>query len=286
MNRFGAAVAALLLLAGRAGAGELAAVLSSDNAAYREAYESLTAAYGRPVQRLSLGAPVPRGVDVVVAFGGKAAVQRYPARVTLIYTVAPGVSVDARTHDGATTKIRMSPDPGRLIRKLAEVQSGLKRLGVIWSSEGQESVVEELAAAGRAGGVLLISERMSGDDELPGVLRRLKGKIDGLWLPADPLVINARNFELIKHYSHDNDIPFYVPSEGLAEKGAVAAVSISSAEMGRAAAKAARAALAGDALAETIYAPNVRLTVNLSAARECQSSIPAGVVKAADKVFP
>ncbi len=278
--------AAFFAVAGAARATETVAVLSSGLSSYQEGYAAFKSTLGSPVELLPLGARLPKDAKVVVAFGGKAALQKYPDAVTLIYAFAPSIEVRADTHDGPTTRIWMMPELPLLLQKLTEVQPGLKRLGVIWSSEGQEPIMERLPAAGHAQGLAIVIVRISGDDELPDALRRLKGRIDALWLPADPLVVNATNFELIKHYSYDNDIPFYAPIEGLAEKGAVATVSVAPAELGRAAAAAARDALGGKAPPAAIFPPLARLAVNLSAARECELSVPPGVVKAADKVFP
>ena len=280
------AAAILIAVAGTARAGETVVVLGSDLAPYREAYEAFKVAFGAPVELLPMGARLPKDVKVVVAFGGKAALQRYSDRTTLIYGLAPGLEVTAETHDGSNTMIRMEPEAGALLQKLTEVQPGLKRLGVIWSSEGHGSAMERLAEAIRKRGLKPVVERISGADEMPSALRRLKGKVDALWLPPDPLVINARNFEMIKSYAYGNDVPFYAPVEGLAEKGAAAAVSVSNAEMGRAAATAARDALAGELLPAEIFVSHVRLAVNLSAARECELTVPPSVLKAADKVSP
>ncbi len=286
MTKHLTAACLIFLHAGAAGAEETAAVLSSDLPSYREAYEAFKTALGKPVELLPLGTRLSKDVKVIVAFGGKAALQSYPARTTLIYALAPGIEISADTHDGPTAKIKMEPEAAALLVKLLEVHPRLTRLGVIWSSDGEAAAMELLAAAAKKRGIKTAIERISGNDELPGALRRLKGKADALWLPPDPLVINARNFELIKHYSYDNDVPFYTPVEGLTEKGALASVFIPPAEMGRATAAAALDALSGKELDREIFVPRVRLAVNLSAARACEVVVPPDAVKTADKVFP
>lgn len=272
--------------AGAARAQEVVAVLSSDQRAYRETFESFQAAFGKAVPVLALGENVPAETKVVAAFGGKAAVQRYAGRVTLIYAIAPGLRVGRSTHDGRSIKIMMEPEPGILLGSLNAIQPKLKRLAVLWSSVSRTAGAAHLIETGAERGVAVSAERLEEPGDLPERLRELHGKVDAIWLAPDPLLINARNFEIIKRFSYDNDIPFYVPTEGLAEQGAPAAVSVTYAEMGRTMAVAAKAALGGAASPAEIYSPKIRVSVNRTAAAEASLSVPAEALQAADKVFP
>lgn len=273
-------------LTGAARAQEVVAVLGSEQRPYRETLDSFQAAFGAGVPVLPLGAPVPAAAKIVLAFGGKAAVQRYPARVTLIYAIAPGVLVDRKTHGGPAIKIMMDPEADALLGRLSTIQPGLKRLAVLWSSPIRAASAERVVQKGAARGVAVSAERLEDSDGLPGRLRDLKGKVDAIWLPPDPLLINARNFEILKGFSYGSGIPFYVPTEGLAEQGAAAAVSVTYEEMGRAMAAAATAALGGASLPAESYSARVRVSVNRAAAAEAGLAVPAEALKTADKVFP
>lgn len=279
-------LAAVLLAAGRAGAEEVAATLGSDLAPYREALEGFRAAVGVPVDVLPLGGKPGRDVRVLVAFGGKAASQRYPAGVTLVYALAPGVLVERRAGESAAVKVPMEPAPAALLSRLLALQPGLKRLAVLWASPGSEAAVKGLAKAAAARGVELKAQRLESGDDLPAALRRVKGEAEALWLPADPLVITPRNFEMVKNFAYANDVPFYVPTEALAEKGATAAVSFGYAEAGRAAAAAARAALAGKPADGEHFVEKIDVSLNRAAAEQCGLSVPAAALKAAAKVYP
>lgn len=286
MKAFALVLAAAAVLAGAARAQEVVAVLSSDQRAYREAYESFQSSFGKPVPLLTLGESVPSDAKIVLAFGGKAAIQRYPGRVALIYAVAPSLLVDRKTHDGTSIKIMMEPEAGALLGALTAIQPGLKRLAVLWSSAGQAASAERLVRLGAGRGVSVTAERLEDADGLPDRLRALEGKADAIWLSPDPLLINSRNFEVIKHYSYGNRMPFYAPTEGLAEQGAPAAVSVSYEEMGRAMAAAAKGVLAGSHPAAEVFSERVRLAVNRTAAKEAELAIPAEALKTADKVYP
>jgi hypothetical protein len=273
-------------LSGAARAQEVVAVLASDQRAYRETYENFQAAFGKAVPLLAMGEEISDEAKVVLAFGGKAAVQRYPRRVTLIYAIAPGLFVDRKTHDGPSIKIMMEPAAGVLLGNLKAIQPGLKRLAVLWSSASRAASAAHLVKMGAARGVAVTAERLKNADELPSRLRELKGKTDALWLPPDPLLINAGNFDIIKHFSYDNDIPFYAPTDGLAAQGATAAVSVSYEEIGRMMAAAAKGALGGSASPNELYSDRVRVCVNRAAAAEAELPIPPETLKSADKVFP
>lgn len=265
---------------------EVVAVIGSEQRPYRETYESAQAAFGKAVPVLPLGWDIPDETKVVLAFGGKAALQRYSSRVTLIYAIAPGVLVGRKTHDGPSIKIMMEPEPDALLRVLTAIQPRLKRLAVLWSGAVRAASAERLAKAGAARGVAVVSERLEDGDELPGKLRGLKGRVDAIWLPPDPMFINARNFETIKRFSYDNDVPFYAPTEGLAEQGATAGASVSFAEMGRTMAAAAKAALAGAGSPGEIYSGKVHVSINAAAAAAAALAVPAEAVKTADRVIP
>lgn len=280
-------IALLALASSRtAFAQEAVAVIGSEQRPYRETYESFQAAFGKAVPVLPPGEDIPGETKVVLAFGGKAALQRYPGRVALIYAIAPGVLVGRKTHDGPSIKVMMEPEPDALLRALAALQPKLKRLAVLWSGSFRAASSERLVKAGAARGVAVSSERLEDADELPGKLRGLKGRVDAIWLPPDPLFINARNFETVKRFSYDNDVPFYVPTEGLAEQGATAGVSVSFAEMGRTMAAAAKAVLAGAGSPGEIYSGKVHVSLNITAAAAAELAVPAEAAKAADRVIP
>ena len=280
------AVALMLVSASPARAQEVVAVLSSDQRAYRETYESFQASFGKPVPVLALGEKVPRHAKIVVAFGGKAAIQSYAEHVTVIYALTPGFIIDRTTHDGPSVKIMMGPGANGLLRALGALQPALKRLAVLWSHGSRASSMPRLVEMGAARGIGVSLDRLDEADDLPRKLRELKGQADAIWLPPDPILINSRNFEIIKRFSYDNHIPFYAPTEGLAEQGAVGAVSVSYREMGRTMASVANGVLAGSQLPQDVFTERNQVAVNRMAAAEAGLSLPAEALKAADRVFP
>ena len=273
----------------RVGAQEVVGVLSSDLGPYQEAYEGFREAFGQEVPRISLASGSPeigRDTRVVVAFGGKAALYGYPEGVSVIYCLAPAARLEASGSE-VMVKVHMLPYAGYVVSKVKEIQPGLRRLGVFWASDAMSEYVGEISRASVAFGLEVAAERVGDPDELPDRLRGLLRRgVDGLWLPPDPLLINSRSFALLREFCRSNDIPFYVPTAGLVEKGAVASISASFREIGRTAGRVARRVLSGEHVPRAVYPEVVEVTLNLSAASEVGLEIPPAVSAQADRVLP
>ena len=119
-----------------------------------------------------------------------------------------------------------------------------------------------------AQGVRVWSERVSGIEDLPDGLRTmLRQGVDAVWLPPDPVLINARSFSIFREFSRSNDVPLYVPASSLLDRGATASISCGIDEIGRMAAQLARAVQSGDVPSEVVYPERVLFRVNKDAAQ-------------------
>jgi hypothetical protein len=265
-------------------------VLTSNTGAYKEALQGFQEAYGHtvPIYALSEGEPrIPSGTRVIVAIGGKAALyDKYPDHALLIYCLAPGTKIKPDGHPGGLLKIHTSPGPYLSISKFKELQPSLKRLVVIWAGDSIQDYIDQKKDISQRLGVEIISDRVQNPVDLPDHLRALKGKIDGIWLPADASMVTPRNFETIKGFSISNSIPFYVPSDGLVEQGALASVTGSFADIGALAGKMAGEALKGPLQTDRVFVETSHVTVSLSSAKNCNLTIPPDVLKQVEKVFP
>ncbi len=271
-----------------ASAQEVVAVLSSESQPYRDAYAAFQEAFGAPVPRLPLGerARPPREARVVVAFGSKAALAAYPDRVALVVAMAPAARLSRRERAGPTIRVGMLPEASAILAGLKEVQPGLKRLAILWtpaSASDHRDGVEEAAAAA---GVALLAAQVDSPEDLPDALRGLLGKADALWLPPDPVLATRESFSTISEFCSANAVPFYAPTQGLVQSGAAASVSASFAEIGRTAAAAAKALLAGKTGWSELAPRRAELSLNLAAAARAGLRVPEAAVKKADKVFP
>jgi hypothetical protein len=259
------------------GRNDTVAVLTSDMAPYQEAFAGFQEELGQPVDviRLTDGPLHIQGQPrIVVAFGGKAVHQKYSDGSILIYCMAPGTFVSINDHSGLSVQISMMPEPAVLLSKLKEVQPALKRLAVLWSSPAFEVYAQKASREGPGIGVQIRAERLTKPEELPARLRDLKGQVDALWLPPDPLLINSADIVIMTQFAWLNNVPLYTAVAGLNEQGAVAAVSSTYREIGRAAGRAARQALSGGVLPNEFYPNTVELTVNRQSAMKAGMELP------------
>ena len=221
----------LFLIQTAGAAQEVVVVLSSELDPYLQAYEGFKESFGPSVPVVSLSAGRPRiglNTRVVVAFGGKTALEKYPSEVALIYCMSPGTDLSGLERKGATVRVNMLPRGRDVVGKLKEIQPLMKRLVVFWVLDVTESYLQSVMQVEDDLKVEIVAERLDHADDLPDKLRALMGKnADALWLPPDPLLINPHSFSVIKEFSWANDMPLYVPTAGFVEAGAVDAVSVS-----------------------------------------------------------
>lgn len=256
------------------------AVLSSDSVHYRQALDGFTEAWGSTVTVVSAGQLPPPQAWAFVAIGSKAAARRWPRDAVVVSCLAP--SAAAGEGEGVT-RVSLLPDPAILVSRLRALAPKLHVLRVLWTSESSRGDTEALVAAGENQGLVVLSERIDPPSLLPQRLRGLGDPTDGLWLMPDPALVNEQSFATVREYAAARKIPFFGPTEGLAERGAAATVSVTFHEMGRAAALALRAKLSGRPGPETVRAARVTVTVNAAAARA------AGLgprFEGADKILP
>jgi putative tryptophan/tyrosine transport system substrate-binding protein len=264
-------------------------VLASNSGPYREALQGFQDVFGNAsaIHSLTDGTPkIPSGTRVIVAIGGKAALYgQYPPQATLVYCLAPGTNIGKDTHRGKFVKIHTSPSVSLTLGRIKELQPSLKKLAVIWAGESIKDYFAHKDDVLKKLDVEMISERVLKPEDLPDHLRALKGKVDAIWLPPDAVMVTPQNFATIKEFATANAIPFYVPSEGLVEYGAVASFSASFKEIGALAAKMSQQALQGSLAVDHVFPEQIHYTINLPAARNANLKIMPEVLKQAEKVI-
>ncbi len=269
---------------------EVMAVLSSESSYYRQAWDGYQQQLSDQSGVLTLRdeAPeIPEGVKVVVAFGAKAALQPYPKGVTLVYCMAPGTVLPENRRPKRSIKVEMLPRPGFVLSKIKELQPGLRRLAVFWSSEAMDDYMREIQKAAPSFGVEIEPARPAGPDDVPDRLRALKTKPDALWLPPDPTLITPASFSVLKEYAWSNRVPFYVPTDGLVEKGATASIACGLREIGRITAAAVRQLTAQTGgQTDRIYPEAIRITVSRSSAKSTGLDLNEAVLAKDTVILP
>jgi len=279
----------LALSAVSARAQNMVAVLSSEPEHYRQALDGFYDSMGRTVQVVTLAKAAPKldaGVSVAVLFGAKAALAEYPPHIAKVYCMAPGIPWKEADANSTSAFVQMMPRPQALLSKLKEIQPGMRSLAVLWTSPSMGAYCGELRKAAAESDIRLLITQVGGALSVPEALRRLTEIPDAMWLAPDPALVNASTFATLKDFSVLNRIAFYAPTDGLAEKGALASVAIGFKEIGRAAAQAAARIMEGKKPENPVYPEKIEITLNMSAAKSIGFTFQEEIVRRADRVLP
>lgn len=282
------ALAACLLAAVPACAGDTVALLSQGGGAYMEAFSAFQAAYGGEVKYFDVSrrpADLPPGTRTVVAFGGRAAGQEIPPGVNLVYCLTPGLFLK-RGGEARTVKVALIPTFDVIVAAFKKFQPSLRRLQVFWMVQELGAFSELAKAEGLKIGVEILPVKVDDLDDLPALLRRTLGKADAFWLPPDPLLISPESIMIFREFSAGNRMPFYTSSKWLTRDGATASVGVSFQEVGSAAAAAVRAVEAGTPQPPIVFPLKAEIAVNASAAQRAGLQITSEALREADYVYP
>ncbi|MDA8130414.1 MAG: ABC transporter substrate binding protein [Elusimicrobia bacterium] len=289
------AIPILLLLAGTPaahaapGEGEVVAVLSHHGGAYMEAFSAFQAGFGAEVPHLDVSdqrPAIPRGARQIVAFGARAAAQKYPSDVDLVYCLAPGYFLDTGARTASTVKISMRPASAQFLTRLKAIQPSLHRLTVLWVSEGYTPHMNDLSAVARASGIEVTLIQVQRISQLPSLLRKALPGMDAFFLPPDPLLVTPDTLQIFRQFSWGNSVPMYATTRGLAQEGAVAAIGVSFKQAGAAAAQALMSLRAGEQVPDIVYPQEVEMTLNASAAKSCGITLSREILGQAAYLFP
>jgi hypothetical protein len=261
------------------------AVLSAKLGPYQEAYQGLQDVLAGPMTPVYLPANNLKAEGAgrtIIAFGGEAAVQPYPSDSPLIYCLAPGTYLNPAHRRGPTIRLFLMPSPQITIAKIQGIQPSLKRLAVLWASDGFTEYLDAFGKSAEAAHLKIELKHVSEPSALADVLRQLPGHVDAVWVTSDPPLINSESLVLLKEFSWANKIPLYSPIEGLAERGgAVASVYSSYKDIGRNVGELIQRGLRES---QDQYPSEVQFTLNAAAANQVGLSLSDAVRKSAHNI--
>jgi putative ABC transport system substrate-binding protein len=281
----------LVLVTATASSGQAADVTlieSAPLAPYEQAAAAFTAAHRGPVTRLMLSDADPRGFvrrieashpDVIVAVGLKAALfarARLP-RVPLVFCVVPNHEHFDLT-GSAITGVSADVPPDRDLAALRKVSPEVRRVGLLHGPDPGGRLVRPARAAADAAGITLVDATVTDLSRLQRLARDLAGRVDALWLPADPTVATPEAFRVLLDLSLEQRKPLLAFSESLVRAGALVAVAPDYAWMGAQASELVRRIEGGERAGDIAVVPLKRthVVVNPATARALGRMLPAG----------
>jgi putative tryptophan/tyrosine transport system substrate-binding protein len=270
----------------QAGPARVALLKSSALDPYEQATAAFVAAHPGPVSTFTLEGADPGDIArrigaqrpaAIVAVGLKAALfarDRLP-RVPLVFCVVP--NHDRFDLSGAgITGVSADVGPERDLEALKAVAPDARRVALLCGRTSGE-LVRRARAAAAAQGLILVEIPVSDPTELRRVAREVAGRVDALWLPADPAVATPEAFRFLLELSLGTQRPLLTFSESLVRSGALVSMSPDYAWIGGQAAELVRRIDGGERPGDISVVPLRRAhpVVNAATARALGRELPA-----------
>lgn len=271
----------------------MAALLSEDIAAYREALEGFKHAYKGPVIDFDMSqagdklgelrASHPALVLAVGVHAAKAAAEGF-ANLPVVYCMVLDPAINGISGSNVTG-VTLAIPVKRQLEAFRQLLPSLNRLGVVFSPGKTGGLIEEARSASAALGVSLVTEPVQRSNQVPDALARLAGKVEGLWLPPDATVVTKDTFRLALELSLARKLPLMVFNSQFVKAGALFALSPDYGASGAEAARLARLVLSGKKPGDIPIEPaRGTLVVNVGTAKTLGLQLPASVLKSAQQV--
>lgn len=224
----------------------------------------------------------------VLAVGSKAAVlaKENLSGIPIVYCAV----IDPERYGlqaGDVTGIVLEIPVNSQLRAFKSVVPALKRIGVVYDPTKTSGLIRQAQEEARRLGLELVPVEISSAKDLPGALRSLLPKIEGLWMVPDSTVITADSFQFILLETLERHIPFMAFSTNFVKAGALLALSPDYFAIGRQAAvlmdKVVKIGISDQG--KVIYPEGGRLIINLKTADILGLKIPEEILGVASEVI-
>ena len=303
-----AVLAAVTPCMGQGSEVDIAVVFSRDAAPYRQAlkgFEEVLQASGRQyrLHQLYLDGGLPndrlierirsRAPELILTIGSSAtgvvsdAINDIPIVFSLVQPSAGTATLrgEAGGHQNLTGSSMEIPLEVQF-REVREILPEAKRVGVLYDPEVTGKVVEAAIAPAAAMGMDLVPMSVRSEGDLLGHAASLSG-VDALWSVADSTVFSPQGLNQILLSTLRHRVPFVGLSPSFVKAGALLAISVDYADVGRQSGEIAGRILAGEKPSTIpVTAPRkVSLSVNLNTARQIDVAIGDSIRQKAQIFF-
>lgn len=273
-------------------------ISSGDLPQYRAPIDAFIAGHSGEVQVIEVGdskeqgrrqiaaASAKQSFDGVFAVGAQAAWLAREALPDLPLTFAMVIDWQRYGLGNGDSGVRVDMPPNALLTRVKLLLPQVTSVGMIIGESASASSIDEARAAAEALGMSLTVERVAHSDEVAGAYRRIRSRIDALWMTADPLVVTHDNFRYLSERTKNDRIAFLAFSENFVRAGALLSVSPDYGTMGSQAAVLLSRQVASDGSDCSIQPPiGSSLVVNVATARALGIDIDATLLSFADEVI-
>jgi len=233
-------------------AASVVAVVGGSGGAYAEAVSGLKSVVSDLDVTTLPDNPRLKGAQVIVTFGSDAAQQSYPGSIPLVAAMLsnPDFEID---HAGSVTRVGFPPEAKILAAKIKAIAPATSVLVAIDPKGAYTDYLKELKSAAAGLGYSVDVRKVGGVSGLVALLPGLKGSAQAIYLPPDAMLMNSSVVGALIGFCSGAGIGLFVPVPGLEKAGALASVSASFREIGRAAGLAAQAYLQGAKPGDWVY---------------------------------
>lgn len=293
------ALAIVHLLTPRTGAAKPAVVTSSEIPVFREALTGVLDEFGdsldvHDLARSSAG-EVRDGLaadrpELIIAIGAAAlrlAAEARPKTPIVFLLVADPEVVASARGGRALHGVGLDVAPEAILELLEQLVPKVRHVWTVYTKRGTGGVVDGFRSAAAAAGYSLTATAATDAASALRALRSPPNRVDAFLMMADPRIRNSAADEVLLRLAFGRGFPVVGVSRADVRAGALFALQLDAAAIGRQGAALARDLLAGtDARSPVIVAPaSYRLVLNLATARQLRIKIPDAVRQRAAEVF-
>lgn len=204
---------------------------------------------GKAAADQAAGISDEREVNLVAAIGPEAAAfvwdafpDPFPAK---IYVIILNPEKIIGSH-GLSNGISLNIPPAVQLRMIRQGLPSLRRIGIIYDPDINQDFFDAAADAARHAGIEIVPVTVSSPREIPDILNRTWGRIDGIWLIPDRTVISESIAQYIIKQAVLRQVPVIGYNQFFYDSGAALSFVFDYRELGRQAADMVSGLAAGD----------------------------------------
>jgi putative ABC transport system substrate-binding protein len=312
MRRLFLVVVKILLTAGalvfslggsNAQAGTVAVLLSADVDAYRDAIRGfkettthqivaeydMAGNFSRGDQMLGeIRTRVKPDIILVVGIWALQAAIRQKVDIPIVFAMVLNPDSVIGTTANKITGASMNVPVDEQIQLLQQLDPKVRRIGVVFNPKDTGYLVEMAKRDTMQKGLQLVAREVASSKDAPQAINSLGDAIDAFWVLPDDTVLDTKVLQYALLNLSRKKIPLVGLSERQAQMGALVSISYASGEdIGRQAGELANRILGGSPNLKIPYtvARNVKIVINLIAAKKLGIDIPDSVLARADSII-